>query len=46
MPRRKPKAHELTTEQLAKKMFPKKARELAAQEVEKARKPSEKPESK
>jgi len=46
MPRRKPKAVELTTEQLAKKMFPKKVREAVAQEAEKARKPTEKPESK
>jgi hypothetical protein len=42
MPRRKPKAHELTTEQLAKKMFPKKAREAATQEVQKAKKPGKK----
>lgn len=42
MPRRKPKAHELTTAQALKKMFPKKARELAAQEAEKARKPEKK----
>jgi hypothetical protein len=39
MPRRKLKAHELTTEQLAKKMFPKKVREAATAEAEKARKP-------
>jgi hypothetical protein len=42
MPRRKPKAQELTTEQVAKKLFPKKVREAAKQEAEKARKPKEK----
>jgi hypothetical protein len=39
MPRRKLKAHELTTEQIAKKMFPKKAREVVRAEAEKAPKP-------
>jgi hypothetical protein len=43
MPRHKPKAYELTTEQAVKRMFPKKAREAAATEAQKARKPGEKP---
>ena len=42
MPRHKPKAHELTTEQIAKKMFPKKAREAVRLESEKSRKPKKK----
>jgi hypothetical protein len=42
MPRRKPKAHELTTDEAIRKMFPKKAREAAALVAEKARKPAEK----
>lgn len=42
MPRRKPKAHELTTEQAVKRMFPKKAREAVRAESEKARKPKKK----
>ncbi len=42
MPRHKPKAHELTTEQAFKKMFPKKVREAAAQEAQNARKSKEK----
>jgi hypothetical protein len=39
MPRHKPKAHELTTEDAARKLFPKKVREAAKQEAEKALKP-------
>jgi hypothetical protein len=42
MPRHKPKAHELTTEQALKKMFPKEVRESAAQEAQKSRKSSKK----
>jgi hypothetical protein len=42
MPRHKPKAHELTTSEAMRKMFPKKAREALALEAEKARKPKEK----
>jgi hypothetical protein len=38
MPRRKAKAHDLTTEQALRKMFPKPVRERATLEVEKARK--------
>jgi hypothetical protein len=38
MPRRKPKAHELTTEQAVKRMFPQKAREAVASEAGKVRK--------
>jgi hypothetical protein len=38
MPRRKTKAHDLTTEQALRKMFPKTVRERATLEVEKARK--------
>lgn len=36
MPRRKKKAHELTTEEAMRKMFPKKAREHIKAEGEKA----------
>jgi hypothetical protein len=43
MPRRKPKAYELTTEQAVKRIFPKKAREAVASEAQKARKPQGKP---
>jgi hypothetical protein len=39
MPRRKPQAHELTTEDVVRKMFPKKAREAVRLEAEKAQKP-------
>jgi hypothetical protein len=42
MPRRKPKAHELTTEQVAKRMFPKEAREAVRSEAQKSRKPASK----
>jgi hypothetical protein len=42
MPRRKPKAHDLKTDEVMRKLFPKKAREAAALEAEKARKPTEK----
>jgi hypothetical protein len=41
MPRRKPKAHELTTEQAIRRMFPKKVREAAAAEAQNTRKPGE-----
>lgn len=46
MPRHKPKAHELTTEDAARKLFPKKVREAAQLEAKKARKPKEKPATK
>jgi hypothetical protein len=42
MPRRKTKAHDLTTEQALRKMFPKPVREAATSEAQKARKPTEK----
>ena len=42
MPRRKTKAHDLTTEQALRKMFPKPVRERVAAEAEKARKIKEK----
>jgi hypothetical protein len=42
MPRHKPKAHELPTEQALKKMFPKKVREAAAEEAQKSRKTKKK----
>jgi hypothetical protein len=38
MPRHKPKAHELTTDEALKKMFPKEIREAAAKEAQNARK--------
>jgi hypothetical protein len=38
MPRRKKQARELTTQELLQKVFPKKVREAATQEAEKARK--------
>jgi hypothetical protein len=38
MPRRKPKAVELTTEQVVKRMFPKEAREAVRSEARKTRK--------
>jgi hypothetical protein len=37
MPRRKKRAHELTTEEAMKRLFPKKVREGAKQTAEKAR---------
>lgn len=46
MPRHKPKAHELTTEEAARKLFPKKAREAAQLEAQKARKTKGKPATK
>lgn len=42
MPRHKPKAHELTTEDAAQKLFPKKVREAVKLEAQKARKTKEK----
>ena len=36
MPRRKPKAHEMTNDEIARKMFPKKAREAVRAEALKA----------
>jgi hypothetical protein len=42
MPRHKPKAHELTTDEAIKKMFPKKVREVAAEEAQKSRKQAKK----
>jgi hypothetical protein len=42
MPRRKKKAHELTTDEAMRKMFPLKARKTAKAEAEKARKSTEK----
>jgi hypothetical protein len=38
MPRRKPKPQDLTTEQLAKKLFPKPVRDAVAKEAAKAKK--------
>jgi hypothetical protein len=38
MPRAKPKAHSLTTEQVVKRMFPKEAREAVRSEAQKSRK--------
>ncbi len=38
MPRAKPKAHDLTTEQIVKRVFPKPAREAVVLEAKKARK--------
>jgi hypothetical protein len=38
-PKAKPKAHELTTEQVAKALFPKKAREAVRAEAERAKSP-------
>jgi hypothetical protein len=35
----KPKAHELTTEEVAKRLFPKKAREAVRAEAERAKSP-------
>ncbi|HUB36387.1 MAG TPA: hypothetical protein VL972_06140, partial [Solirubrobacteraceae bacterium] len=43
MPRRKPKAHELTTEEAVRRMFPKPAREAVRSEAKKTRKPARKP---
>jgi hypothetical protein len=36
MPRRKPKPHELTTEQMLRRLFPKEARETVRKEARKA----------
>jgi hypothetical protein len=36
MPRHKPRAHELTTQEAVQKMFPKKAREIVVSEAQKA----------
>jgi len=41
MPRRKKPAHELTTDEALKKMFPKPVREKIAEEAKKARKADE-----
>jgi hypothetical protein len=38
MPRPKPKAHDLTTEQAVKSLFPKEAREAVTLEAKKSRK--------
>lgn len=38
----KPQAHELTTEQVAKRLFPKRAREAVRSEAERAKKPGKK----
>lgn len=38
-PKAKPKAHELTTEQVAKRLFPKKAREAVRAAVERDKSP-------
>jgi hypothetical protein len=38
-PKVKPKAHELTTEEVAKRLFPKKAREAVRAEAERAKRP-------
>lgn len=38
MPRAKPKAHDLTTEQAVKRMFPQEAREAVRSEAKKSRK--------
>jgi hypothetical protein len=46
MPRHKPKAHELTTEEAARKLFPKKVHEAAKQEAQKALKTKGKPATK
>jgi hypothetical protein len=47
MPEQTPKppreAHEMTTEQVARKLFPKKAREAVLAEAQKAKKPRKKP---
>jgi hypothetical protein len=42
MPRRTPKAHELTTQEVARKIFPKKAREMVVLEAQKSSKPAAK----
>jgi len=39
MPRRKKKAHELTTDEAMRRVFPKEVVKAAKQEAEKARKP-------
>jgi hypothetical protein len=38
-PKAKPKAHEMTTEEVAKALFPKKAREAVRAEAERAKSP-------
>jgi hypothetical protein len=38
MPKRKKQAHELTTDEALRKIFPKKVRDAAKEEAEKARK--------
>jgi hypothetical protein len=43
MPRKQPKAHELTTEEAVQRLFPKKAREAVRSEAERARKTPPKP---
>jgi hypothetical protein len=43
VPRRKPKPHELSTEDAMRKLFPLKVRETVRVEAEKARKPEESP---
>jgi hypothetical protein len=40
MPDEKPKAHDLTTEQAVKHLFPKEAREAVVLEAKKGRKPN------
>jgi hypothetical protein len=42
MPKPKPKAHDLTTEQAVKHLFPKEAREALVLEAKKSRKPEPK----
>lgn len=42
MPRRKKKAHELTTDEAMRRVFPKEVVKAAKQEAEKARKPERK----
>jgi len=41
MPRRKKRAHELTTDEAMKRLFPKKVRDTAKETAEKARKKGE-----
>jgi hypothetical protein len=38
-PKPKPKAHELTTQEVAKRLFPKKAREVVRAEAERTKSP-------
>jgi hypothetical protein len=44
-PKSQPKAHEMTTEQVAKALFPKKAREALRAEVEPTKSPKNPPKS-